>query len=206
MRKYFITVIVILIFSNLNGQDKKDWFILLETGLSKVNSKNNLTFGLGAEYFINKKSSFTLRVKYFKAGIDYFKEGTSCDFGLFCSSPKRFLYEVNVLKVPLNYKWESTFIAPKLKVFFSTGVALNITLKERLLETQGFTLSKNKNNVNLNLGFGFLYKINSNLDIFTSTEIYFLGNEKTEEEVGFIFSKKLVPDERLLNIGFRFKI
>lgn len=85
MKTYILSLTFIFVCSNLNGQNKNDWFIIGESGINKVNTKNKLNFGIGAEYYITKTKSFTLKLKYFKNGVDYFKKGSSTGFAGFFS-------------------------------------------------------------------------------------------------------------------------
>ncbi len=91
-----------------SSQDENKMFVLFESGLNKVNSDFKIHFGGGVEYLLSKKSSLTLRLKYFKTGIDYNKEAIECSFAsFFCSSGRTFLYEGENLKIPVNYKFRN---------------------------------------------------------------------------------------------------
>ncbi|QCX38096.1 hypothetical protein FF125_06510 [Aureibaculum algae] len=181
----------------------KTSFLLVEYGNNEVNSKTQIHFGIGAEYSLTKKSSFTIRVKYFKTGIDHFAAG----YGSFFSIPSTtFLYEGEVLKVPINYKFGGKLFFNGLNYFVAAGPALNITVKEEVIEVYNLTASKHKTYFNLNTSVGLLYDVSPKLVVSLSLETYRFGNEKTEEVVGFIFSSGLETDEGLINIGVRFKL
>ena len=75
--KHLLILLLILVSFYGHSQNKSDWYILGETGFNQVNGKNKIHFGIGAEYFISSSKSFTFRLKYFKNGIDYFKEASS---------------------------------------------------------------------------------------------------------------------------------
>lgn len=205
--KHFLIAFLILISFNSISQNKNDWYILGETGFNQVNGKNKIHFGFGAEYFISGSKSFIFRLKYFKNGINYFKKSNPCSsfFCLFSSSSKKFLYEASVLKIPINYKWEKAMFSSNLNFFFNTGFALNFFLDENYIEVINITPDLNKVSLDFNFGLGFLYKVNSNLSVFTSTEI-FTGSPKSEEKIGFIFSSKLRTEQSLLNFGIRYKL
>ena len=172
-----------------------------------MNSTNKIHFGIGTQYFISDTKSFTFRVKYFKNGIDYYKEGNPCSsfFCLFSSSSKRFLYEGSVLKIPINYQWEKVFILPKLKFLFTSGLALNLTIEEKYIEIDRIIPDFNKVNLNFNIGIGFLYKINKDFDLFAVAEKY-SGTTKSEKKIGFPLGSRLRTDESLINIGIRYKL
>lgn len=205
--KNLLSTIFLFFILGINSQEKKEWYFLSGTGFNEVNSKTKIHFSLGAEYFISNSKSFTFRLKYFKTGINYSKEGVGCSsfFCLFSSSSKRFLYEASVLKIPVNYKWEKELFSTNLKFFYNTGFALNFTLDERYIEIKNITPDLKTINLNFNLGIGFLYKINRNVSVFTSAEI-FSGNPKSEEKVGFLFGSKLRTEEALINFGIRYKL
>ena len=207
MKNYFLLICSILFFLGLNSQNKKDWYLIAESGFNEVNSKNEIHFGIGAEYFFSNTRSFTFRLKYFKTGIDYYRKGNPCSsfFCLFSSSSKKFLYETSLLKIPVNYKWEKAMFTSKLKFFFNVGFALNFLLEENYIEVENITPDLNTFNINFNLGLGFLYKVNSSMSIYTSAEL-FSGSPKSEDKIGFISSSKIRTQETLMNFGIRYKL
>lgn len=210
MRNYLILIAMFLAFLNIRSQNKNDLYLLTETGFNKVNAKNEINFGIGAEYFLSKKSSLLFRLKYLKSGIDYFTEGSSSSGGgfgfiYFSGTPsRRLLYKGSALKIPINYKWETPFITQKLKLFFLGGFAINLTLEDSFIEIDRLAPHTNKINLNLNLGLGIVYEINNEFDLYIQGEGY-SGNPKTEK-FGSIFKSKLRTEESLVNMGIRYKL
>ena len=206
-----VLIIFLLIFTvNINSQEKKDWFYLLESGFNEVNSNNKTHFGIGAEYFISSSSSLTFRLKYLKSGINFYSEGNTSSFPLtlvgFTSKPsRRLLYEGSFIKIPVNYKWEKPLFSPNFKFFINTGIVLNITTEDNFIEIKSFIPSESTSNLSLNLGLGFLFKINPNLHLYTSTE-FNNGSPKTKSIKSLFSDHKLRTRENLINFGVRFRL
>lgn len=201
-----LLLLIFTVIGNANSQNKSKFYFLGETGLNQVNNKNKLNFALGTEYYISNKSSLILKLKYFKNGIDFFQKGTSCGkLGLFCSKEKKLIYKSTILKIPLNYKWESDYIFNNLSFFFTSGLNLDFTLNEEFIEVKNITPNKSSVNLGFNVGLGFAYKLSSSLDILTFGNLY-SGSAKSVEKIGFIFNSKIRTREASLSIGFRYKL
>lgn len=188
------------------SQQKDTFFLLGETGYQNPNNKTNIHFGIGIEYFISKKSSFSLRAKYLKTSINT-EGGNTSNTGFSFNPYYKLIYQGDIISLPLNYKWESHFILPNLNFFFNTGVAFNIQVKEKFILTENLTPNLNNNTyVNFNLGIGFSYQLNKRLHLLLSAETFFAGGAKTKESRGIIFSKRFKPDSSIFNLGIRYQL
>ncbi|WP_299161388.1 hypothetical protein [uncultured Tenacibaculum sp.] len=206
-----LKIIIIYLLFNVStsfSQQKKDIFLLIETGYQNLNNQAQIHFGVGFEYYLSKKSSLSLRVKYLHTGIEYLKVKSSAGFASFFNfTGKKFLYKGQIISIPFNYKFENHFFIKKMKYFFSIGPALNFTLKNQFLITENLTPNHNNNiYVNLNLGLGFMYKLNKRTDLLISGETSLFGGAKTHESIGFIFNSKLTPDASAINFGVRYRL
>ncbi|WP_272150048.1 outer membrane beta-barrel protein [Tenacibaculum aiptasiae] len=209
MKTQKTTLLFLILFITTSfSQQKKDMYLLTETGYQNLTNKTYIHFGIGAEYFLSKKSSLSLRIKYLNTGIEYHKAKISAGFAGFFGSPeKAFSYKGKIITIPFNYKFENRFFFKNIKYFLNTGVALNFTVEDRFLIAKNITPNyNNKTYFNFNLGAGFIYKLNNKIHLSISKEISLLGGAKTQESVGFIFPQKLSPYTSILNIGLRYRL
>ena len=203
-----LSILFFLTSTLIFSQKKDNLYLLTETGIQNTNNEISLQFGAGIEYSFSKKSSLTARIKYLRMGIKT-EHGVNPNnaFGFNFNPYYKMHYEGEVISIPLNYKWESRFLFPKLHFFFNTGFALNFTLNEQFLIAKNITPDiDNKTYINFNLGLGFSHTISKRFDLYLSMESFFFGGAKSIESKGFIVSTKLTPSTSTFNLGLRYRL
>lgn len=198
----FFLLIPVLTFS----QNKKDWFFGAEIGNNTITSfnlgeeKNSFQMGLIAEYHFAKHWNIIGRLKYFKTGASFFKNGTN---GTYLSSDtKALIFNGAVLSIPLNIKWNYKIFS-KLKGNLKAGFVYNIETESDYLLASNIDTNNPKSFGSFNTGLGLEYCLKSKTILFIDYETYQLGGYKGNDS-GFIFSKNYYTTNNLLNIGIKY--
>ncbi|CAM1355522.1 MULTISPECIES: outer membrane beta-barrel protein [Tenacibaculum] len=187
----------------INAQQQKNIALLIETGLEKSGSKNNINVGIGLEYFVSKKSSINLRLKYGHANIHSERINNSKSF--FSLTSSYFIsYTSSIVSIPIMYKLQNKLFFKRIAFNFTIGPALNFTLNDKYIKTENIKKHKNDIYINMGIGMGLSYTINSKNSIYINAEYFGFGGGKTDRK-GIIATRRW-PEISQINIGFKYKL
>ena len=148
-----------------------NWYFGAEIGTNTITSysfgESNefLQGGILAEFYTGRHWSLTTRIKYFKTGFSYFKQGSGN--GFLSSSSSFGQFESAVFTIQINIKWE-------FRIWKNFSGNLNFGLNYNY-ETDNKYYYSNADNYNkysateygsYNSGFGFNYFINKKRAVF----------------------------------------
>ncbi len=204
----------------MNGQEIKiseivnpegKWFFGAEMGSNTITSyssgepNKSIQGGILAEFYTGRHWSLTTRIKYFKTGLSYFKQGSGGGGGFlsFGSDPKSIVYEGKVVTIPINIKWEFR-IWKNFSGNLNLGVNYNFETQSKYFSTSisDYDRYSAKQYFSSNTGFGFNYFINKKQAVFINIESY-LGGSKGDSG-GFVFSTPVYNTNTLVNFGYKY--
>lgn len=205
MKKQFLIIGIFLTFSLGFSQNKNEWFFGAEIGKNTITSYNlgeaNNSFqgGIITEYYFTKHWSFVGRLKYFKTGVSFFRNGTSGSF--LGSDTKALVFNGAVLSIPVNVKWNYKIFS-KLTGNLKVGFAYNLETKSDYLVAYNIDTNNPKSFGNFNTGLGFEYCLNSKTILYIDCETYQLGSYKGNNS-GLIITTNYYTTNNQLNIGVK---
>lgn len=177
----------------LFSQNKNQWFVGGETGLTTIvsaNNKNSFQAGLLAEYYFAKQQSIVGRIKYFETGV--------------INNSETEYFEGKIIAVPIDIKWEYR-IVKNLKGNLYLGFALNQEIKSDYHYPSNENTNFSKFYGTFNSGIGFTYFFNEKMAVFTNYETYLFGNNRdSKSNTFFIISNS--PNNNLFNIGIKYNL
>lgn len=186
----------------LNNIGQSTIFIVPET----KQTKQNLQFGVFAEYYLAKQWSVTTKMSYFETGLNYFyySAGTS---GYFFSSPSKTNsanFSGEVLATSLQMKWEFRLVH-NFRGYLKLGVAYYVETKS---DYQNYINDQNNENYPSNYeswvsGYGFTYFLNQKYALFIESEFH-MGTSKYNSGSGLFGNGDRYASNQLLSIGVKY--
>lgn len=187
------------------SQQKNDLFLGAEVGLNSIISYNlgepNKSFqgGFVAEYYFGNHWSLLGKLKYFKTGVSFFKNGTN---GTFLGSETRALiFKGSVLSLPITLNWNYKCFS-KLRANFKVGLAYNFETKSKYELATNIDSNTPKSFGSFTGGFGLQYIANKKTILFIDVDTNLLGGFKGTDD-GFLFPKSYYTNNNLLSIGIK---
>lgn len=196
---------------NKNKPSKGKWYIGAEIGLNTIQSYNLNEFnksiqgGILLEYYFAKQLSLSGRIKYFKTGVSFHKDGISSGFASFFSSPSYSgKFNGETFTIPLDVKWN--FVTYKnLYGNIKIGYAYSIETKSEYLNyTDNLATNYPKDYSSINFGFGLDYYLNKKTALYINYE-YYIGAEKGKTPSLLSNGNQHLQNE-IFNIGIKFHL
>ncbi len=180
------------------------WYFGAEMGANTITSYSfgepNKSFqgGILAEYYFGRHWSLTGRVKYFKTGFSFYKEGIQGKNGYFFNSPTILTttgnFEGEIIILPINIKWEFR-IYRNFSGNLNFGTTYSVENKGNYNYSQNISTKYAKEEWGFNMSYGCNYFISKKVGLYINFESY-SGGDKGSGTKGIT--------NTLLNFGFKY--